>query len=137
MAVYFDASALVKLMMGESGSADVRRLWSSTEATATSLVAYPEMIGALASAYRSGRLSHTHHDRAVVQAGRLWADIEVVAADEPLALFAGALADRHGLRALDAIHLASVLTSEADVLVSWDDPLREAALAEGVDVFPA
>lgn len=137
MAVYFDASALVKLTVGETGSDDVRRLWASTESVATSLVAYPEVTAALAAGLRAGRLTRSRHRAATGQIDRIWRDIDVVATDEPLALFAGALAGRHGLRALDAIHLASTLTSEASVLVSWDCALRDAALAEGVDVFPA
>lgn len=137
MAVYFDASALVKLTVAEPGTDDVRRLWASTESIATSLVAYPELTAALAAGLRSGRLTRSRHRAATVQVDRIWRELDVVASDEPLALFAGALAGRHGLRAPDAIHLASTLTSAAAVIVSWDAALRDAALAEGVDVFPA
>jgi predicted nucleic acid-binding protein len=51
---------------------------------------------------------------------------------------AGELAERHGLRAADAIHLASAIrTREAGtVFVSFDHRLREAAAAEGFAVLP-
>ena len=53
---------------------------------------------------------------------------------------AGALADRHGLGALDAIHLASALSiatpDDRPTFVTFDRRLREAALAEGLTVLP-
>jgi len=59
--------------------------------------------------------------------------------DDSLAVFAGAIAGRHGLRALDAVHLATALTvARANpVVVSWDRDLRRAAEAEGLAVAPA
>lgn len=137
MALYLDASALVKLTVLEPGSNDVRRLWHSAEPIASSVIAYPEVRSALAAKLRDRRLTARRYGWAAGHFDALWEEIEIVEINEPLALFAGALAERHGLRALDATHLASVLISSAAAFVSWDDDLRRAALAEGVDVFPA
>ncbi len=59
------------------------------------------------------------------------ADLEVVGS-------AAALGVRHGLRGLDAIHVASAkqLTGFGPVLVSWDERQRTAARAEGMPVYP-
>jgi hypothetical protein len=139
MAVYFDASAFVKLTVPEPGAGDVRRLWSSRELIASSLVAYPEVVSALAAARRARRLTPARHRWASEAFDTVWQEVDVVGADEPLAFFAGALASRHGMRALDAVHLASALATAgtSTLMVSWDGDLRRAALAEGVDVFPA
>lgn len=62
-----------------------------------------------------------------------WDVIDWVELSEPLARRAGDLAAEHGLRAYDAVHLAS-LESVGDsdtVLVSTDEELVAAARAEG------
>lgn len=68
-----------------------------------------------------------------------WTSIHAEELDDSLGLFAGALAARHGLRALDAVHLASALSVRAGepVVVSWDTDLRRAAGAEGLALSPA
>ena len=45
---------------------------------------------------------------------------------------------RHGLRGLDAIHVASALelADFGPTLVSWDERQRAAARAEGLPVYP-
>lgn len=61
-----------------------------------------------------------------------------VRVDDALVCAAGDLADRHRLRAADAIHLASaVRIAEADTaFITFDVRLREAAAAEGFLVLP-
>ena len=56
--------------------------------------------------------------------------------DETVARMAGSLAETHGLRGMDAIHLASasLLADARPVVVTWDAELRKAAQAEGLSV---
>ena len=58
--------------------------------------------------------------------------------DEALVRTAGELAERHRLRAADAMHLASAMRvrDAGTVFVSFDRRLRDAAAAEGFDVLP-
>ena len=56
--------------------------------------------------------------------------------DPALARSAGELAEVHGLRAGDAVQLASALLSRAPVLATWDAELRHAALEAGLAVAP-
>jgi hypothetical protein len=60
--------------------------------------------------------------------------------DGRLARSAGTLAERHGLGALDAIHLASALSiatpEDRPTFVAFERRLREAAAAEGLAVLP-
>ena len=46
MLVYFDASALVKLVIDEDGSALAAALWDGCDAALTSRLAFPEVWGA-------------------------------------------------------------------------------------------
>lgn len=69
---------------------------------------------------------------------RFWAAIDRVEPTEALARRAGELADAHGLRAYDAVHLASfeqVADPEA-VLVSADGELVDAARSLGFTTAP-
>lgn len=52
---------------------------------------------------------------------------------------AGAFAETFGLRAGDAVQLASILELDLDttVIVAWDVQLRAAAHAAGMAVYPA
>jgi predicted nucleic acid-binding protein len=56
-----------------------------------------------------------------------------------VAALAGDLAERHALRANDAIHLASALAARVSdlVFVSWDAELRHAAAKSGLALAPA
>ncbi len=65
-----------------------------------------------------------------------WEAVEAVVVDETIASAAGPLAVRHGLRGMDAIHLASALlvADARPVVVTWDVELRRAASAEGLAV---
>jgi uncharacterized protein len=64
----------------------------------------------------------------------IYAELRIIAIDEPLARAAGELASGHTLRGYDAVHLASALAVEGRdvVLVTWDDDLGDAAQATGV-----
>jgi uncharacterized protein len=63
----------------------------------------------------------------------------VIGIDDSLAHLAGELAERHGLRGYDAVHLASAISIEdAGLLtVTWDGELAAATVACGYAVAPA
>ena len=65
-----------------------------------------------------------------------WEAVTPVDVDDHLAQAAGTVAVRHGLRGMDAIHLASALVFAAarPVVVTWDTELRRAAQAAGLAV---
>lgn len=69
---------------------------------------------------------------------REWPAFGVIELDESLAEHAAELTILHGLRSLDAIHLAAglVLPSEDLVFAAWDQSLHSAADAEGLQVLP-
>ena len=137
--VYFDASALVKLVVPEDGSDLAEALWDGSDLSVTNRLAAVEVRAAVGSASRNGRLDPSEHDRAL----HGWAYVAetVVLIDPEPSLIAAAceVAERYALRALDAVHLASaLLLADATVVVaSWDRRLRAAALDAGLGLAPA
>lgn len=89
-------------------------------------------------AFRTGRID-THTLRSAVGAiDDLCAELRVIGIDGALAQFAGELAELHGLRGYDAVHLASAIAIEdaALVTVTWDRDLADATVACGHAVIP-
>ena len=136
MTAYFDTSALVKLFMTEAGSDLARAMWNSTEILATSRVTYVEARAALAAARRAGRLPGAVQEDSRRALDDRFQELEVVEVTPEIARSAGDLAEEHGLRGYDAIHLASSLTLDPEdtVLVTWDRELALAAYASGLDL---
>lgn len=137
MIAYADTSALVKLTVEEAGTEEMQAVWRQPIPVAVSIIGHPELACAFAAAVRDRRTSFTMRDVEGRIEGIL-RRLELVQVDEGLAREAGRVGTRHGLRALDAIHLASALslTETEPTLVSWDERLRDAAVAEGLPIYP-
>lgn len=138
MIVYADTSALVKLVFEEAGSDLAAELWDRADLVASSQLSYPEARATAASAHRKGRIDSRTLRRAVERIDGLCVELEVIGVDQALAHAAGDLAQAHGLRGYDAVHLASALSIEAEslLLATWDGELARAALASGCSVSP-
>jgi predicted nucleic acid-binding protein len=132
--VYFETSALVKLFLRESGTETVRDIWEGAADRVTSAATYPEARSAIASATRSGRIGTQHAIGAVSELDGRYATMSVVVLDPYLALEAGELAQLHALRGYDAVHLASALSVEQSLMVTWDAELARAAEQAGLAV---
>ena len=135
--VYFDASALVKLIVDEAGTDLAVELWDGCDAALASRLAYPEVCAALAGAGRNHDLSPADLDIAQTTWDEFWRAVRPVELTRPVEHHAGELARRHALRGADAVHLASALAIEDDIVIAvWDRQLHRAALAEGLTVGP-
>lgn len=119
--------------MDEPGSREASEIWSRTRLPVSSRLLYPEARAALAAAVRSGRVGA---ERRVVREklDTLARDVAYVEVTPPLAARAGDLAEEHGLRGYDAVHLASALEIEDErtVLVTGDGRLVQVASALGL-----
>jgi uncharacterized protein len=73
------------------------------------------------------------HVSAVATLEDLYAQLRIIAIDEPLARHAGDLAAHHALRGYDAVHLACALQLQGHdiLLATWDNALNAAARATG------
>lgn len=135
MIVYFETSALVKLVVTEVGSEDAGALWDAADGVVTSRLSYAETRAALAAARRSRRLYPRGLSDAKDALEVRFRELDVVEVSSGIVLSAGDLAERHALRGYDAVHLASVLAIDSPdlVLATWDREIADASRSAGVD----
>lgn len=128
MKLYFDSSALVKLVKREAESDALRRFLRRRQGDGrvTSALALVEVVRAVAGGGPA----------AVAHARRQLARIDQVNLDRELLDAAAALAPAVVLRSLDAIHLATARSVGSDLgaVLSYDQRMRDAAAAFGIMV---
>lgn len=136
--VYFDSSALVKLVVEEDGSDLAADMWDGCDAALSSRLAYPEVRAALAVARRNHDLDEDDLATAEHAWEEYWASTRPVELSPALAHHAGELTRRHGLRGADAVHLASALAiGDPQLIVAvWDERLHAGVRASQVRVAP-
>lgn len=129
--LYLGAGALVKRYIEEEHSVATKRAITQVNQVSFAVVGYTEARAAFARRARSGDL--TEKDLAEV-VGALDADMSAFLrtdVDESVARVAGVLAQQHGLRGLDAIHLAAALLLQRDrgdvSFLTFDKRLNQAA----------
>lgn len=137
--VYFDSSALVKLVVEEDGSDVAAELWDGCDAALASRLAYPEVRAALAAACRNHDLSEHDLDTAEQAWEQHWAAVRPVELTAAVERHAGELARSYSLRGADAVHLASALAiGDPDLILAvWDRRLHAGAATAGLSVAPA
>ncbi len=136
--VYFDASAFVKLLVEEAGSALAAILWDGCDAAVSSRLAHAEVCAALAAADRNHDLEHDAVESARRSWEEFWGSVRAVELTPRVGRLAGELAVRFSLRGGDAIHLARAvaLGDPALILAAWDRRLHAGGLAAGLRVAP-
>lgn len=137
--VYFDSSALVKLLVDEPGTDIASELWDGCDAALSSRLAYPEVRAALAASARSSDLTDDQLRSAEAAWEEFWASMRPVELTSSVERNAGRLAVQRALRGADAVHLASALELDsADLVVAvWDRRLHAGVVAEQLAVAPA
>jgi predicted nucleic acid-binding protein len=140
--LYLDTSALAKLFIVEPGAESVSRAVVQAAAVATNLIAYAEMRATFSRAVQMSRVDTAALRALTVEFERRWASLDVLGVTEPLVRRAGDLAEWHGLRGYDCVHLAAVLAlresvgSAAEVRFGvFDAKLRDAALVHGLSLL--
>jgi uncharacterized protein len=138
LSIYFDTSALIKLVIQEQESDMAAALWDGADAVITSRLAYAEARAALAAAHRLGRLTSRDHATAKRAFEAVWRELRLLELGKEIVRAAGELAEQLALRGYDAVHLASALAASGGdfVLATWDRDLGSAALALGLAVAP-
>jgi hypothetical protein len=136
--VYFDASALVKLLVQEPGSDLAAELWDGCDAPVASRLAYPEVCAALAAAARNQALTGDEASTAAGSWEECWAATRPIELTAAVQRHAGELARTYALRGADAVHLASALAiGDADLVVAvWDQRRHAGARGSGLRVAP-
>jgi uncharacterized protein len=138
---YFDASALVKRYVRETGSVIVRRLLASG-IVAISRLSEVEVASGIVRRAREGAFTTARRDQALAALQRDIPAFAIVEIIPDVTTEARLLLLHHPLRASDAIQLASCLYLQRQLnqqvpLVAFDQRLLDAARAEGVTVITA
>lgn len=136
MIAYFDTAAIIPLIIDEVSTGQCTRLWNESSRVVSVRLLYPEARAALARAQRMGRLTRPQLTAAVDELESILTEVDHVEVTDQLAHEAGELAQRHGLRGYDAVHLAAAAAvADGDVvLVTGDADLAVAARAVGIAV---
>jgi len=138
MVVYLDTSSLVKLYVEEEDSPRIADLVKSSKVTATSLIAYTEARAAFARRFRENAFTPDEYRHLISVFDKDWENYLIVRVTKELVRLAGNLAEKHGLRAFDAIHLSSAITLRAEISAPLifscsDRKLQQASNVEDLD----
>lgn len=125
MIVYLDTSAVLKILIDEPGMRAMREAFNGWQVEGDDLV----------SSFLLHTEMHCAARRRDVAAPEtidmLLGGIGLIDLDRALLL--AAAKGPHGLRSADAIHLATALAVDADLMVTYDQELAGAAAKEGVE----
>ena len=136
MIAYFDTSAVIPLIVVEPSSSRCNQVWNEASRVVSIRLLNPEARAALARAERMGRITRAQRVAAVAELEAIITEIDHIEVTAELAHAAGELAQRHGLRGYDAVHLAAALAAhDSDfVLATGDADLAAAATSLGLAV---
>lgn len=136
MIAYFDTSAILPLLVDEPSTEIATRVWRQAEVVVSVRLVYAEARAALARAQRVGRVSADRMPLFVDRLDEIYEQVERLGIDETLVRRAGRLAEDHGLRGYDAVHLAGAerVADEQTVVVSGDQELCESGRRLGLAV---
>ncbi len=137
MIVYLDTSSLVKLYVEEEGSSEIYELVQSSKIAATSLVAYAEARAAFARRYREKAFKSGEYRRLILRFNEDWNNYLSLRVTDELVRLAGDLAEKHGLKGFDAIHLAASIilnkkVSSQVIFSCFDQKLQKTSALEGL-----
>jgi hypothetical protein len=139
---FWDSSALVPLVVGQAGSAEVER-WMDDDRDAVTWTLTPvEIASALRRLVREGELRERTVLQAEALAGELVARTHVVSDVARVKALACRLLRVHVLRGADALQLGAALAwadgaPNGQVVHTFDRRLAAAAQREGFRVIPA
>jgi len=133
---YFDTSAVVPLIINEAATDHCNRVWNDSSRVVSVRLLYPEARAALGRAHRMNRLTRRQLTAANSELDTVVTEVDHIELTADLARTAGELAQAHGLRGYDAVHLAAAQSIADDdlVLITGDIDLAAAAQSVGIAV---
>ncbi len=140
MLVFFDTSAWIKYFLNENGTERIQRFiveFSQYEenSVAASVITYAEMIATLRRACNGRRISEEEFENLLHEFKEQWEKTDIVGVSSELTEHSGELANDYALKGCDAFQLASALETQADIFISCDNDLNDAAESCGLPVW--
>ena len=131
---YLDSSVYIAAIKGEKRRADLaKHILDDAESGKLQVVGSTFVIAEVIRAKNQPPLSVEDErivDQYVLRESMVWVELDV-----SLAVEARRLARAHGLKPADAVHLASAIRGEADVLFRWDDRfIKDGGTVEGINI---
>ena len=136
MKIYLDTSALLRRYFKEPESEDAVRVMNEPHVKIVSAVVFVELASVFRRALKGRRITRTQHHQLSETARQDLRNIRLQPASEELFRQAALVADQTGLRSLDAIHLASARLAGADLVLTYDMEMAEAARRIGLRTAP-
>ena len=109
MILYLDSGALVALYVDNHSSAEVQRRVEEASIVATSVVAYPEVVGTFAILHQRGAITAREQGVLHSELDRDWPHLLKLEVGEQVWRRAAALAETYVLAGADALHVAGFL----------------------------
>ncbi len=140
MIIYFDSSALVKSVVDEEGSPQVKRFLSECLVSeeidfVTSAITKAEVMAALSAMRRGKHLTEKKFRKAIAGFEVRWEIFSVPEVTVSLIDKAGEIGLNHKIKGCDAFQLACAVESESTLFISTDNDLNTAAVQKGLSVW--
>lgn len=132
MLVFIDTSAWVKFFIYEQGTDHIQHFMidhsrSEENVFAASAVTCAEMTATFRRAWKGQRIIADEYQKILKEFREQWTYFITAHVDGSLITLSGNLAENYALKGCDAFQLASALTLHADIFVSCDEELNDAA----------
>jgi predicted nucleic acid-binding protein len=137
MILFFDTSALIKRYISENGSKKVDELFDAAESIVVSPVTKIESYSTIKRLLSTNAISGEDYEYLKKNIDYDFKYFAVLSLDKRIEKRAIKLIEKHQLKTLDSIQLASCLQRKANIksFIVSDSKLKEAAEAEGLDII--
>ena len=141
MILFCDTTALMKLLVEEDQSGQMRQVITTVEAIGVCRISWAETMAALARRQREDPISSDDLEQARQHLSQSWRTFTIVEVSQPVMETAGRFADIFALRGYDSVQLAAAhelhLNAEQTVLFAcYDRRLNQAAQLLQLEVLP-
>jgi predicted nucleic acid-binding protein len=141
MILFCDTSALLKLLVAEAQSEQMRQISNTADVIGVCRISWAEAMAALARRQREDPISNDDLEQARQHLIQAWISFAIVEVSQPLVEKAGRFADAFALRAYDSVQLAAAhelhVNSEQPVTFAcYDRRLNQAAQLLQLEVLP-
>jgi uncharacterized protein len=137
MNLYFDSSALLKRYLNEKGDAKVRGLFDKSERIFVSAVTHVECASAFQRLLQTKFIDKSEYERLTTEIAIDFPFFETVPFDEDVKQIALRVIEKHPLKPLDTIQLASLIyiAEEVESFVVCDNKLKKCSKEEGFKII--